>query len=267
MRLAEYAFDAGWLGVGEAPHAKTVEQLPRRLARTAESRAPTGEMLPPSDTGVGSRANRRQATVEATSLCGVLPLLPGGKGARLRCRNWKGAVWAYSYERCLSWSSTVALLVGAQVTPANAQLASEDCGFINDAGDGSYGALGTSLTLAAGEKLTISAGAPFAGAPTTITLFVNDIMVASATFPGTVEYVIPTAGLYAFQWHIDLGGPATWTVSCAAAAVDPAAMIAALVDKTLVYLEAAALGPGLKAKLTGVSAAVLARKPKLASQR
>ena len=101
----------------------------------------------------------------------------------------------------------VALLAGVQVTPANAQLASEDCGFINDAGDGSYGALGTSLTLAAGEKLTISAGAPFAGAPTTITLFVNDIMVASATFPGTVEYVIPTAGLYALQWHIDLGGP------------------------------------------------------------
>ena len=41
-------------------------------------------------------------------------------------------------------------------------------------------------------------------------------------------------------------------------------MIAALVDKTLVYLDKPALGPGLKAKLTGVSAAVLARKPKVA---
>ena len=82
MRLAEYAFDAGWLGVGEGLMRKPWNS-PRRLARTAEIESPDrGNGCPPSDTGVGSRANRRKATVEATSLCGVLPLLPGGKGAR-----------------------------------------------------------------------------------------------------------------------------------------------------------------------------------------
>src|SRR5215207_2365890 len=67
---------------------------------------------------------------------------------------------------------------------------------------------------AAGESITISAGPPTSeGTPTSITLRVNGAIVATAPFPGTLTYVIPTAGPYSLQWNVNANaGNATWEV-------------------------------------------------------
>jgi|RhiMetdeSRZDD1v2_1073273.scaffolds.fasta_scaffold199074_2 hypothetical protein len=82
--------------------------------------------------------------------------------------------------------------------------------------------------FAAGELITTSAGEPtLNGTPTTVTLIVNDVVVDTAPFPGTVQYVIPAEGQYTVAWTVDMGNN-TWSISCEAPLVDPAQAIADL---------------------------------------
>jgi hypothetical protein len=82
--------------------------------------------------------------------------------------------------------------------------------------------------FAAGELITTSAGEPtLNGTPTTVTLIVNDVVVDTAPFPGTVQYVTPAEGEYTVAWTVDMGNN-TWSISCEAPFVDPAKAIADL---------------------------------------
>jgi len=102
-------------------------------------------------------------------------------------------------------------------------LVSPGCAGANHPGiDAQYGGASTGLNhYFAGDRLTLSAGPPIAGAPpTTVSLFVDrnkvvtTTLVASAPFPGTVSYLFPTDGTYAVDWRVDATIGATWRVSC-----------------------------------------------------
>jgi hypothetical protein len=82
--------------------------------------------------------------------------------------------------------------------------------------------------FAAGELITMfAAETTLNGTPTTVMLIVNGVVVDTAPFPGTVQYLIPTEGDYTVAWTVDMGNN-TWSVSCEASAVDAGQAIADL---------------------------------------
>ena len=117
---------------------------------------------------------------------------------------------------------TTSLLSAGLVAPARAQGLSPGCVNVNRPPfDGLY-SFGEALLpedFAAGERISVSAGPPTQLVPaTTIRFFVDDVLVASTPFPGTIEYVFPAAGSHTVSWGVN-SGSATWTVSCAAPVV------------------------------------------------
>ena len=110
----------------------------------------------------------------------------------------------------------------AAVAPANAQSLSRGCESLNESwadssGErGLYGAAttGAAFEFAAGEQVTVSAARPTTfGPPTTITLKIDEAIVDTAAFPGTVDYTFPAAGTHTVTWSVDLGN-VFWTVRC-----------------------------------------------------
>lgn len=119
---------------------------------------------------------------------------------------------------------TVLLIIGVLLgmtlatTPAQAEL-SAGCSDLNDPYyDGFYGSSGNRndrYRYVAGERIRIQAGPPDDFDPTTIVLFDNSNggeQVASASYPGTLTYVIPATGDYNFGWTV--AANATFMVSC-----------------------------------------------------
>jgi len=109
------------------------------------------------------------------------------------------------------------LVLAAMSVPAvsAAEPASAGCRFLNDPQfDGEYSGIPpTAIDLAAGDRLTMTAGRPASfGEPTTVTLSIDGVVVDSAGFPGAVGYVIPTSGTYEVGFETD--GNATWEVAC-----------------------------------------------------
>jgi hypothetical protein len=117
---------------------------------------------------------------------------------------------------------TISFLSAALVAPASAESLSSGCENLNaPAFDGLY-SFGEALLpeeFAAGERVSITAGPPVGlGPPTTVSFFIDDVLVASTPFPGTIEYVFPAAGSHTVSWGVSPGS-ATWPVSCAAPVV------------------------------------------------
>jgi hypothetical protein len=86
-------------------------------------------------------------------------------------------------------------------------------------GEGFYTAgVTTTSSFFAGETIVVTAGEPFSGTPSQVTLLENGIVVDTAAFPGAATYQFPTDGIRELVWGID-GQPsdATWTVTCTAA--------------------------------------------------
>src|SRR5204863_9946822 len=116
-----------------------------------------------------------------------------------------------------------ALADAALVGPAAAQALSPGCEALNDpAQDGFYLSAGLnppSQLFAAGEHASMTAGPPTSAVPPTqVALTVNNVLVDTAVFPGTVEYTFPAAGSYVLMWQALLPcANVTWTVSCGAA--------------------------------------------------
>ena len=76
------------------------------------------------------------------------------------------------------------------------------------------------FTFAAGEHISGTATGPFVGdQPTTVTLQLNGTVVDTATFPGVVEYTIPTTAKHSVVFSVDRGA-AKWDLDCAAAPHD-----------------------------------------------
>ena len=66
----------------------------------------------------------------------------------------------------------------------------------------------------AGERITVTAGPPTNTAiPTEVGLYVDNVMVDSAVFPGTATHLIPSDQVVDVAWWID-DGNATWVVEC-----------------------------------------------------
>jgi RTX calcium-binding nonapeptide repeat (4 copies) len=111
-----------------------------------------------------------------------------------------------------------ALVTAALAPPASAQSLSEGCQAANSPDYEGFYVAGWILRkpFGAGERLAASASPPTdPGTPTTVALRVNGVIVDTAAFPGTVEYVFMTAGAYWAEWDVDDAGPsAMWTVSC-----------------------------------------------------
>ena len=125
-------------------------------------------------------------------------------------------------------------VVALNVAAASAQDISPGCQLLNDpsweAGlpHSGGGFPGAPQPFAAGELITTSAGEPtLNGTPTTVTLIVNDVVVDTAPFPGTVQYVVPIDGDNGVAWTVDMGNN-TWSISCQTPFVDPAQAIAEL---------------------------------------
>jgi cysteine-rich repeat protein len=83
--------------------------------------------------------------------------------------------------------------------------------------DGLHSINGFASHFDAGDHIVMTASNPSSGSPTTVTLSVNNAVVQTTPFPGTVEYTFPAATTGPVQWNVDTGAEATWTVSCAMA--------------------------------------------------
>jgi hypothetical protein len=83
---------------------------------------------------------------------------------------------------------------------------------------------------AAGERVTVSAGDPSRGSLTTITLIVNNVVVDTTSYGGSLTYTFPTAKNASVGWRSDGGGDATWTVTCGSVSVVSASPIPAWVQ-------------------------------------
>ncbi len=120
-------------------------------------------------------------------------------------------------RRLLTAFAAVTILTGIMVPAATAaDPPSAGCQFLNDPiWDSHYtGGPIASLDFAAGDLIRMTAAKPTSfGTPTTVTLTVDGAVVDSSTFPGTVEYVIPTTGTHDVGWEINVGN-ATWDVAC-----------------------------------------------------
>jgi len=120
-------------------------------------------------------------------------------------------------KKRLMAAAAAALILGVVAVPvAMAQATSPGCGFLNSpVHDAHY--FSSSLQpydLAAGDRITVAAGMPTSeGAPTTVTLTIDGVVVDTASFPGVVEFEVPASGTYVIVWEVDAGN-ATWTVGC-----------------------------------------------------
>ena len=86
------------------------------------------------------------------------------------------------------------------------------------------------MQFVAGEQITITAVPPArVDTDTTITLRSGVTVVDIASFPGTLEYTIPTSGPYSFDWFADAN--VTWAISCSSP--DPDADVNDFVDNFL----------------------------------
>ena len=126
-------------------------------------------------------------------------------------------------RRRLIWATIIIgmLLVGLIATvghPVRAASMSPGCEYVNDpVHDKKYA--GTVLALRyfyAGDQIIASAGPPTSGGnPTVVNMWVNDVLVDTDTFPGTVEYVVPADAILGFKWGAYLAyANATWSVEC-----------------------------------------------------
>jgi hypothetical protein len=129
----------------------------------------------------------------------------------------------------------VAVIVFHAAAAASAQDLSPGCQLLNDpsweAGlpHSGGGFIIVTFPFAAGELIMASAGEPtLNGTPTTVSLIVNNVVVATASFPGTVQYVIPADGEYSVFWSAGPSGNNTWSIGCEAPVTDPARAIADL---------------------------------------
>jgi hypothetical protein len=68
----------------------------------------------------------------------------------------------------------------------------------------------------AGELLMVKASESkrqFPGTPTLVSIRVENVVVDTAPFPGTAEYLFPASGNYLIEWGVD-SGTVSWQVSC-----------------------------------------------------
>ena len=123
----------------------------------------------------------------------------------------------------VNWTVTPPADVTWTVSCVAPQPLSPGCAALNNpAEDGFYESAGLnppSQLFAAGEHASMTAAAPTSAVPPTqVALTVNNVVVDTAVFPGTVEYTFPAAGSYVLMWQALLpGANVTWTVSCGTA--------------------------------------------------
>jgi Ca2+-binding RTX toxin-like protein len=98
--------------------------------------------------------------------------------------------------------------VGAQ------QELSEICAYLRDYPPTRFTGVEFSEDFFAGETVSMTVDNPGLGNPQTVTLEVNDIVVDSTPFPGTVSYTIPSDGTYKFFARIDEGTNAIIDFDC-----------------------------------------------------
>jgi hypothetical protein len=124
--------------------------------------------------------------------------------------------------RSLVIASTLALGLLAGGLGLRQAAASTGCDFINTIGTPApfTGYFIPAASYVAGDELSIAASDPSAGGPTTVELLngITGDVLDTTSFPGTVSYIIPTGGVYAFGVKVDGGTMATFTFSCVAAA-------------------------------------------------
>jgi hypothetical protein len=160
-------------------------------------------------------------------------------------------------------------LAGILASPASAQELSPGCQTVNSPGYDTQswaGYMPEPLAFAAGDVITASAGEPTSSVtPTTLTLyqgepaifgFVPTLVIATTSFPGTVQYVIPTSGSYQFWWAVQPIANATWTVSCVSASEAAAADINDLQSLVGGLLLESGVSNALQSKLNEVLAAL-----------
>jgi len=114
----------------------------------------------------------------------------------------------------------VGLPLAGHASPAGA--ASDGCDGVNATdwfafGPVSAAAILDTIAFDAGDQVTGQATDPSTGTPGTVTLTLN-VDVGSTPFPGSVEYTIPSPGMYSVAITVD-AGEATLSVSCVPAAV------------------------------------------------
>jgi hypothetical protein len=83
------------------------------------------------------------------------------------------------------------------------------------------GTFAGTFAFLAGERIVLTAGAPATGAPTGVQFELSFTAVQSASYPGTLTYVVPADGTMTVSWTA-LGGDPTWAVSCQEPGSDPA---------------------------------------------
>jgi Ca2+-binding RTX toxin-like protein len=139
---------------------------------------------------------------------------------------------------------TAAIAVGAApvantqiiIDPGEEEGGSEGCVQLNGDGyDAFYAAFSTQSvpdeigggfhppTFAAGDQLKFVASEPASeNRPTGIELqTTGGTVLATAPFPGTIEYTVPTDGQHFYHWRAQTTGAATWEVSCTPADIGP----------------------------------------------
>jgi hypothetical protein len=138
--------------------------------------------------------------------------------------SWRRSPWrSHASALALTFATLTAAVTGvslaATTAPASAALSS-GCTDFNGFVPGIYG--GKALfgrTFLAGERITITASAPFNnGSPTSISFTGTDpaghAINLSTSFPGTLTYDFPLSGVYpAIRWQV-VGGNVTWQGSC-----------------------------------------------------
>jgi hypothetical protein len=82
------------------------------------------------------------------------------------------------------------------------------------------GTFAGTFAFLAGERIVLTAGAPPTGAPTAFQFELDFTAVRSASYPGTLTYVVPVDGIMTVSWTA-LGGDPTWAVSCQEPGTDP----------------------------------------------
>jgi hypothetical protein len=117
------------------------------------------------------------------------------------------------------------------------------------------------ITVSAGEPTSsgtpstvVLAGGP--GGSTTNTQILGNIL-ATTSFPGTITYVVQSAGTYSFRWFVNPSASATWTVSCVPAG-EPAAAATDLQILVSSFELESGLSTALQSKLDEVRAALAA---------